>query len=241
MEECFSIKIDRVFPVLYTGLLVVLGCTAVPSPIPIRDEPAILVDVAYDARAGSGHSHPARIKETHLLAALTGLELQGRDVTGTLEILDHELVSPAFTDKTAGVLVPLLIEGLRKASPKDLVRFYLVQRDPQRGPLISSGGLFVRNRHLYIILANGRTSPSSVQYENTYEFNPRLDPLLPIVRLKFKTAFVPEDWRVATEEAKRTDGWDGYLDESKVVVLDLDLLAQNEGKARKPARQVPAF
>ena len=217
---------------LCSCLLFLAACTGSPSTIPIHDEPALLVDVAYDPGAGSGHSHPPQITQAQVLAALNGLELQGRDVSGTLGILDHHQVSPAFVDKSASVLAPLLSEGFRKASPRDLVRFYLIQRDPQRGPLVTSGGMFVRNRHLYLILANGRTSPNSVQYENVYEVNPRLDPLLPIVRLKFKVSFIPPDWRVDTAKAKQLDGWGGYLDESKVIVLDLDRIVIGNGAAR---------
>lgn len=129
---------------------------------------------------------------------------------------------PAFTDKDIVSLAPHLITGLAKASPVDLVSFYLAQRGSNRGTLITSGGVFIRNQHLYLILANARTSPSSIQYETTYEPNSLSNPLLPIARFKFVAGFVPTDWRVVTSEAKRLDDWDGYLDESKVVVLDLD-------------------
>jgi len=205
-------------------LALISGCTVSPPPIPIRDEPSLLVDIAYDPHAGTGHSHPAAISQDRLVLVLQGIELQGRDVTGTFGLLDHERGTPAFSDRDAAVLAPLLVAGLSKASPRDLVRFYLVQPDQQRAPLITSGGLFVRNQHLYVILANARTSPSSVQYETTYEPNTRLNPLVPIARFKFKTSFVPVDWQVATRNAKKKDDWEGYLDESKVVVVDLSLI-----------------
>jgi hypothetical protein len=32
---------------------------------------------------------------------------------------------------------------------------------------------------------------------------------------------LPAEWRVETSTAKRRDGWNGYLDESKVIVVDL--------------------
>ena len=84
--------------------------------------------------------------------------------------------------------------------------------------------LFVRNRPLYIILANARTSPHSLQYETTYQPDSSLNPLLPIVRYKFVAGFLPADWRIQTADAKQADDWRGTLDESKVVVLDLDRL-----------------
>jgi hypothetical protein len=201
------------------------GCAIAPPPVPIHDEPSLLVDVAYDPHAGSDHSHPAAISPDQIAVVLRGLQLQARDVTGTGGFLSDRRLAPAFSERDVRVLAPLLATGLSKASPRDLVRFHLVQPDSNGSPLVTSGGLFMHLQHLYIILANGKTSPSSVQYETTYEPNSRLDPLLPIARFKFKAEFVPAEWRIATQEAKRTDGWSGYLDESKVVVVDMRRLS----------------
>ena len=148
-----------------------------------------------------------------------------RSLVGTAGILMGSDAVPALTDKDVSMLAPQLVAGLAKASPVDLVSFYLAQRGSNRAPLITSGGIFVRNQRLYLILANARTSPSSVQYETTYETNSLGNPLLPIARFKFVAGFVPADWRVVTSDAKRLDDWDGYLDEAKVVVLDLDRIA----------------
>ena len=216
-------------------LVVTFGCSVSPPPVPIYDEPSLLVDVAYDPHAGADHSHPATISADQLELLLKGLRLQGRDVVGTGGYLDKERTVPAFADREVKVLAPFLARGLSQASPRDLVRFYLVQRDPSGAPLITSGGLFLHQRHLYMILANGKTSPSAVQYETTYEPNSRLDPLLPIARFKFKTDFVPPEWRIATHQAKRADEWAGYLDESKVVVVDLDRITPIAGTPPMPA------
>lgn len=204
------------------------GCSVSPQPIPIHDDPALLVEIAYDPHAGTGHSHPAAVSTDIVKAVLRGLQLQGRDVIGTFGLLGEHHGTPAFTDRNvvAG-LAPHLVAGLSKASPRDLVTFYLVQREKQQWPLITSGGMFLRNDHLYVILANGRTSPNAIQYETIYDPNMRSTPLLPIARYKFKTGFEPSDGRIATAEAKRLDGWEGYLDESKVVVVDLERLAKS--------------
>lgn len=226
-----------------TGFLFVAlsGCLVSPPPIPIHDDPALLVEVAYDPRAGSGHAHPATIPTDQIITVLRGLHLQGRDVVGAFGLLGDDHGMLALTDRDAAVLAPHLAAGLAKASPRDLVTFHLVQRDNQRAPLITSGGVFLRGRHLYVILANGRSSPSAVQYETTYEPNTRINPLLPIARFKFKTGFLPADWRIATSEAKKMDGWEGYLDESKVVVVDLARMpkpaASHSEPALKPSRE----
>lgn len=209
------------------------GCSIEPPPIPIHDEASLLVDIAYDPRAGAGHSHPANIPQEHIQSVLRGLQLQGRDVSGTLGFLYRGSENLAFSVPDAEVLAPLLATGLSKASPRDLVRFYLVRLTSQREQLITSGGLFVRNQHLYVLLANARTSPYALQYENTYKPNSRLDPMLPIVPFKYVAEFHPTEWRISTHEAKKTDDWEGYVDESKVVVIDLSKMSVAANTARQ--------
>lgn len=212
------------------AMLPLLGvaCVGVPQPITIHDSQALLVELAYDPRAGHGHSHPATVTAAQLTAMLRGVRLHGRDVMGTFGLLADERNSPAFAERDIAMLVPHLLAGLAKASPMDIVTFHLTQRDINGASLITSGGLFQRNRRLYLLLANARTSPASLQYETTYEPDSRANPLVPITRFKFMTSFVPADWRVPTSEAKKLDGWAGYLDESKVVVIDLDRIEQHD-------------
>lgn len=195
---------------------------ATPQPIVISQAPGCVIEIRYDAGAGGGHTHPAAVPLPQIVAILKGVRVQGRDAIGTAGLFAGGESEPAFTDREIGLIAPHLTAGLAKASPVDLVTFHLAQRDASRVPLITSGGLFVRNRHLYLILANARTSLSAVQYETTYEPHTLDNPVLPIVRYKFSADLVPSDWRLETAAAKRMDGWGGYLDESKVVVVDLD-------------------
>lgn len=212
----------RIIHILVLGYLATAGCLAGPQPIVVSHTPGQRVDVRFDPRAGHGHSHPRTLTVAQMTAVLNGVQLHDRDLIGTAGVLMGSDAVPAFTEKEVTALAPHLVAGLAKASPVDLVSFYLAQRGSNRALLITSGGIFVRNQRLYLILANARTSQSSVQYETTYEPNSLGNPLLPIARFKFVAGFIPADWRVQTIEAKRMDDWDGYLDESKVLVLDLD-------------------
>ncbi len=200
------------------------GCAAAPQPIPIVESQDLLVQIAYDPRSGSGHSHPATLSSSQLVTALRGLELHGRDVIGGLGLFSGSQRASAFSERDAGMLAPYLSTGLAKASSHDLVTFHYVQYDSNHSPLVTSGGIFVRGARLYFILANAKSSPNGIQYENAYEPNSRLDPLLPIARFKFVTDFSPPKLRVPTDAAKKMDDWNGYLDEAKVVVLDLERL-----------------
>lgn len=211
------------------GGLVVFACAGSPQPIPIYESPALTVNLMYDPRAGAGHSHPVTVSPERIAVILRGLQLQGRDVLGSMGLFADDQGTPAFSERDVAALTPHLSTGLAKASPQDVVTFHYVQRDSQRAPLVTSGGLFVRGTHLYVILANARTSPSTIQYETTYEPNSRINPLLPITRFKFSAGFTPAAERISTAQAKQADEWDGYLDESKVVVVDLN------GTARRTA------
>lgn len=206
---------------VFGSVLAFTGCLATPQPVLISRAPGQIVELRYDAKAGAGHAHPAAVSAAQLTAILKGVHVQARDVIGAAGMFAGEESEPAFTDKETGELAPYLAAGLAKASPVDVVTFYLARRDSNKARLVTSGGLFVRNHHLYIVLANVRTSRNAIQYETTYEPDTLDNPLLPITRFKFLAGFMPADWRVPTADAKRMDGWDGYLDESKVVVIDL--------------------
>lgn len=226
--------------IVVTLIVMTIGCAAAPPAIRIHEEPGQIIEVAFDPHAGSGHSHPATVTPTQMVAALKGLTILERDTITGVGIFEDESI-PALFEKTVNVLTPHLVSGLAKASPRDLVTFFLAHRENRRAPLITSGGVFVRNQHLYVILANARSSLSGNQYETPYPPDAKSEPLLPITRYKFAVSFVPATLRIPTAEAKKRDDWSGYLDESKVVVLDLAAMAST-GKSpyMVPSNAIPA-
>ncbi len=201
------------------------GCATGPAPIVIHKGRQEAVWLHFDPRAGTGHSHPASLTQDQMAAALKGMRVKNRDVVGGFDLLGDKEGAPAFSGREILAVTPHLVQALRKASPRDIATFHLVASDPGRGPLITSGGMFVRNGHLYVILANARTSPSSTQYENTYESDLGDQPLLPIARFKFTVSFTPGDVLLEGRAARRADGYPDYLDDSKLVVIDLARLA----------------
>jgi len=182
----------------------------------------VSVRLDFDPRAGAGHSHPVSLTPEQMATVLKGVRMRERDVVVGFGFLrDEDGGAPAFSTHEILVLAPHLAQAFAQASPKDLVTFSMVAHDPGRGPVVTSGGLFVRNGHLYVILANARTSPTAVQYENTYEADLKDQPLLPIARFKFTAGFVPSEARLPLRAALEADGYPGYVDESKLIVLDL--------------------
>jgi hypothetical protein len=90
--------------------------------------------------------------------------------------------------------------------------------------VVTSGGMFVRQRRLYFILANFRTSPATKIYETTYELDARDMPLLPVARFLYLVGFKPKEAWVPNGEVRGKNGYERYLDESKLIVVDLDRL-----------------
>jgi hypothetical protein len=204
------------------GLMV--GCAAGPSPIVIYEDKRDSIWLKFDPKAGAGHSHPASISPGQMAKILRGVWVVDRDrVVGFGLLSDNERI-PVFSEGSVMPLAAYLSQALAKASPKDMATFYVTTFEAGRGKLITSGGLFVRDQRLHFILANAHTSPSSVQYENTYEFDNRSEPLLPIARWKFKAGFSPREALIPNSQVRGTDEYRRYLDEAKLLVIDLPRL-----------------
>lgn len=214
-----------------------VGCALDPAPIIIHEEKPLSVWLQFDSSNGSGHSHPATLSQEQILAALRGIGVRHRNTLTGFGVLSDEDSSPAFTPAEATLLAPYLREALAKASPKDMATFYALSRDFNKGELVTSGGMFVRGRHLYVIVANARTSPYSNQYENAHSVDTRDRPLIPIARYRFSATFSPEHAWVPNSQVRGRDGYDRYLDESKMVVIDLDRLAEPSHPPQSPITQ----
>lgn len=199
------------------------GCVTGPEPIVVYEDQRTSVAVAFDPRAESGHDHPVTLSPSQIARVLTGIRAVGKDVSG-LAFYKSKESSFAFLPSQVELLSPHISQAFKKASPQDLVTFYLINKE-SGGIYVTSGGVFYRRGHLYVILANAHTSPSSVQYESAYEPNLRDQPLLPIARYKFEVSFESNDAWIPNSQAKKQDQYDAsYVDEAKMLVIDLSRL-----------------
>lgn len=217
----------------------VVGCATGPAPIVVYEDRQASVWIQYDPEAGTGHDHPASLAPEQMSRILQGIRVMGRDVVGGFGLFGDKKGSPAFSPSQMTMLAPYLSQAMKKASPRDMVTFYLITNSS--GVRVTSGGVFYRRGHLYVILANAHTSPSAVQYENTYEPNLRDQPLLPIVRYKFEVLFDPKDAWISNSRAKAQDQYDrSYVDESKLLVIDLNRMTTQPEPSRENAPSTPA-
>jgi hypothetical protein len=214
------------------------ACVGGPLPIVIHEERDLSVWLKFDPVSGAGHRHPAEISAEQMGAVLTGLRTVSRGAIGSLFDGEQE-GDRVFGPAEVARLSPLLSQAFRKASPRDMVTFYVVNGEKGAGPLITSGGLVARNGFLYVILANARTSPHTRLYETSHEVDTREDPVLPLARFNFLVKFDPASAEVPKGQARDSEAAERYVDPAKIVVIDLAKLPARQG--RGPAGLAPSI
>lgn len=140
---------------------VLLFCSSCASPTfitqPVQDEPNLLVGFAsYNDQAPEApvmHDHPMEWSEADLYAILAGLVIQERG-----GIMDTpKPPQTVFFPEEIRHLLPGLHEAFRVAGPSDWVVFALwVSSTRSQALEVTSGGMFLQDRRLHVILANHR-------------------------------------------------------------------------------------
>ena len=145
-----------------TFVFPMVSCAASPAPIVLFDTPQESITLRFDPDAGSGHSHPATVTPEQMRQVLAGIYVTNRDSLGLGALLGKNGATPAFLASEIDTLAPFLSEALRKASAVDLAAFYLTIADPKWGRVVTSGGVFVREGLMTVIVANFRTPPQFI-------------------------------------------------------------------------------
>ncbi|MEQ1795371.1 MAG: hypothetical protein ABL970_14410 [Nitrospira sp.] len=208
------------------------GCATGPPPRAVYQDPATIIRIQFDRQAG--HGHPATVSPDIIRHVLQGMRVQSRSSFVPSILTGEASLGAAFSKEEQDFLGPHLGRALAEARPDELVTFYRRVSTPAVGLAITSGGLFVHGRHLYVILANNRTKPSDGMSQSIVsEIDPIDSPLLPISRTAFRATFVP-----ATSMVPEDERWEwSYIDQGRVVVIDLVQLGRD---MRSPApRAVP--
>ncbi len=211
----------------------VTGCAETPSRIVTYEDKRDQITLTVDPASGNGHNHPYRMSSEQMAKVLQGIRVKDRNAITGFGLFKEDTGTPAFPGTTVAVLAPRLVQALSQASPRDLVTFYVTLSDPRKGPVVTSGGLFVRGEQLYFILANVRTSPTdtSNDFATAMELDNRDAPLEPIGRFRFSAGFSPSQAWIPNSEAKQRTGYESYMDAAKLVVIDLPRLFTEPGPA----------
>lgn len=214
------------------ALCSVAACSNTPPPRPFYEDSLTSIKLQHDEHAKRPHTHPATVSPEIMSQILSGVRAVSRQGMFRSIVLGTPDQSPAFSASEIYGLAPKLSQALAQAKPEELVTFYRRVSDENVGLGITSGGLFVQDEHLYFVLANDRTLPTSGMNQNmVYALDPIDTPLLPISRTDFKTAFTPGTALVREEDRI---SWP-YIDEGRILAIDLEQLARDtHSRAKQP-------
>lgn len=220
--------------------LIAVGCVGAPEVRSVYENIRTSVRLQEDREAGAGHNHPIALSPVDVARLLGGVRVVEQ------RYALHELVAgsapaeAAFNSEEIRALAPAVSQALSIARPNELVTFYRRYTSEAVGLAYTSGGLFIHNDHLYLVLANYRQPPSDVMRRGipAYERDPIDDPLLSLLRGQFSIFFVPQEAEVHLAEGSWT--W-FYPEPGKVVVVDTVLAtrASRETQREQPAPALP--
>lgn len=194
------------------------GCTTPPPPRTSYQDPVTAIRLYVDEHAQSGHQHPADISSEQIAKVLGGLRVVPRSgFIGSL-ITGQAQASPAFSSTEIQALAPRLSRALTEARPDELVTFYRRFSDASTGLAITSGGMFVQDGYLVVVLANNRTLPTDgMNLDMVTAFDPIDSPLIPIARTSFRLEFAHPSALAAPD---KRPSWP-YIDEGRILAIDL--------------------
>jgi hypothetical protein len=197
------------------------GCSSPPPPRTSYQDPITSIRLYVDDRADAGHSHPAQVTTAQMAQVLNGIRVVPRKgFIGSL-ITGETQANPAFSSTEIQILAPRLSRALAEATPQELVTFYRRFSDASVGMAITSGGMFVQENQLFVVLANNRNLPTEGMNQNMVsDFDPVDSPLIPISRTSFRVEFTPP-MAVVPEDQRRS--WP-YIDEGRILAIDLQQL-----------------
>ncbi len=202
--------------------LALSACTATPPPKVIYEDRTLSIRLMADNRSTDGHSHPALLSADQLTRVLGGIRLESdsSEPIGSANRTDPVL---AFSAEEIRILGPVLLKALGSASPDQIVTFYRVQGGETSHRVVTSGGLFVQDGTLCLVLANYRMKTDAAPREETVAgfMDVRDHPLIPVVRGGYRVGFEPSEAWVPPAQRRKT--WN-YPDERKLVMIDLNRL-----------------
>lgn len=142
----------------------------------IFDSPnrVVALQVMPDAYGGKGYDHPVTMTGEEMAGMLRGLRIE----QGMLGSLDSAQGGghPAFSDGEVTFFAPLLVKGLSQATPEELVTFFETAEISKEYQGTTSGGVFVAEGLLHVILSNysvkTRIWRDNEQYAASYQNRP---------------------------------------------------------------------
>ncbi len=147
------------FLVLASG---VIGCASPPFySYLVYENPTAFVRLEFSPwadtdRPDTWNAHPATLSRQQIQKALEGLRVREHRAVPFRWIQGLAPLEPAFRKEEVKLLIPRLMEGLELAVPQELVTFYVSHPVNSTKREVTSGGLYLTEGQLHIILSNYR-------------------------------------------------------------------------------------
>ncbi|CUQ66295.1 hypothetical protein [Candidatus Nitrospira inopinata] len=162
----------------------------------IYESPSRFVRLEVDHTVGGGHSHPIDVTTAEMAAVLGGVIInEPVKLVPSLPFFGKDEEPPrhpAFTAAEISFFAPLLTQGLKTATPEQVVTFYQSVQQTAIIRKVTSGGIFLDGDELHIIISNYRSPThytSDLGMADTHD--DRMMPLRSITPLRAKLDFEP--------------------------------------------------
>ena len=118
------------------------------------------------------NAHPVTLSRRQMREALRGLRVREHRAAPIIWVSGMAEMEPLFREEEIELLLPSLLEGLELAVPQELVTFYVSHPINATKREVTSGGLYVTEGQLHIILSNYRVMyevpPAGLIYDRRY-------------------------------------------------------------------------
>lgn len=156
----------------------VLGCASPPFySYLVYENPTAFVRLEFSPWAETDYpqtwnAHPVTLSRAQIQKALQGLRVREHRAAPLRWIRGTAEMEPAFRKEEVELLIPRLLEALELAVPQELVTFYVSHPLNATKREVTSGGLYVTEGRLHIILSNYRAMygipPAGLIYDRRF-------------------------------------------------------------------------
>lgn len=150
---------------------------------------------------GKGYSHPVVLSKDQMAKVLEGLYVEESTVALPFSTGSGDSTSQrVFNDQEVEFFAPHLIKGLSMATSEEVVTFFETAEVSSLHRLTTSGGVYVKDNELHILLSNYAVKTNIWQDADAYQAPFRLRPLEPIDPQPGRLTFKPQHVMVQSAE-----------------------------------------
>ena len=190
---------------------------------PVYEDPVNFVRLERDAYVldeapYTRHNHPFQIAAGDMERILRGISVKQRRIGPVVWLAGEAIPEQAFNEQELALLSSRLAEALSRAQYNERVTFYMSLPQTSIKRVITSGGVYLKDRELHFILGNHRIVYGIPAYGMVYD---RRYPMRPTAAKDVDLLFQPAD-AVLKRESSFLDKAFGL--ERDELIIDLDKL-----------------